>query len=285
MSELLQVQKLSVGYWLEGRDATQALVDVSFVIERAEVMGLMGESGCGKTTLAMAILGLLPAKRACIAGSVRFRGEDILNMPRKKLNQVRGAEISVVYQEPEIALSPFLRAGDQIAEVIRAHRKWKWNQCRDAAFAALERIGFDKPERIYRSYPHQLSGGQRQRIVFAQALACEPALIVADEPTASLDAQSQAEIIDLLREIKRQQRISVLLISHTPEIQASLADRLLVMSQGRIIEQGEFDQLYWNSSQPLTRAMLRSPARVRESKCHDSHVTVGREIALEELAR
>jgi peptide/nickel transport system ATP-binding protein len=279
MSELLQVQNLSVEYRAEDCDATHALIDVSFSIERGEVLGLMGESGCGKTTLAMAILGLLPGERACIAGSVRFRGEDILTMPRKKLNQIRGAEISMVYQEPEIALSPFLRVGDQIAEVIRAHRKWKWNRCRDEAFAALERLGFEDPERIYGSYPHRLSGGQRQRIVFAQALACEPALIVADEPTASLDAQSQAEIIGVLREIKRQQRTSILLISHMPEIQASLADRLVAMSQGRIVEQGDFDQLYWNSSQPLTRAMLRSPAS------HDSHLTSRTRIALAELVR
>lgn len=263
-----------------------ALEDVSFAIEPGETVGVMGESGCGKTTVALAILGLLPRERAQVSGSIRFRNEEMLAMREKQLRWIRGAAISMIYQEPELALSPFLRVGDQVAEVLRAHRRWKWNQCHQAAFAALGRIGFDDPERIYRSYPHQLSGGQRQRVVFAQALACEPALIIADEPTASLDAQSQAEMIDLLREIRRQREVSLLLISHTPEIQASLADRLIVMSQGRIIEQGGFEQLYWRSSHNLTKAMLRSgrDAQDRNHETPDCELSPGIETH-EEVVR
>lgn len=262
----------------------QALADVSFAIEPGEVVGLMGESGCGKTTLAMAILGLLPRESAKVLGSIRFRGEEMLSMRENRLREIRGAGISMIYQEPEIALSPFLRAGDQVAEVIRAHRHWKWNQCRDAAFAVTKRMRFEEPDRIYRSYPHQLSGGQRQRIVFAQALACEPALIVADEPTASLDARSQAGVIELLREIRRQRRVSMLLISHTPEIQASLADRLMVMSQGHIIEEGSLDQLYWNPSQELTRMMLHATGSRRKT-LRDVSEEVVAPIPHEELVR
>ena len=260
MSELLRIKKLSVEYLVRDDNPAPALADVFLTISQGQVVGLMGESGCGKTTLAMAILGLLPRERARVLGSIRFRDQELLSTGERELRSIRGTGISMIYQEPEMALSPFLRAGDQIAEVVRAHRKTKRKECRDIAFAALERMGFDDPQRIYRSYPHQLSGGQRQRVVFAQALVCEPALIVADEPTASLDARSQAKMIDLLAQIKEQRQVSILLISHTPEIQASLADRLAVMSEGKIIEQGTFDEMYWNPSQSLTREMLR-PAR------------------------
>lgn len=262
----------------------QALADVSFAIEPGEVVGLMGESGCGKTTLAMAILGLLPGKSTEVSGSIQFRGEEMLFMPEKRQREIRGGEISMIYQEPEIALSPYLRVGDQVAEVVRVHRDWKWNRCREAALTVVKRMGFEEPERIYRSYPHQLSGGQRQRIVFAQALACEPALIVADEPTASLDARNQAGVIELLREIKQQRKVSMLLISHTPEIQASLADRLMVMSQGQIVEQGSLDHLYWNPSQPLTKMMLHASGsrRGRQREVSDE---VAAPIAHEELVR
>jgi ABC-type glutathione transport system ATPase component len=253
---LLQVRQLSVEYRSERSKPHQALDNVTFEIAKGEVVGLMGKSGCGKTTVALALLGLLP-RGPKVSGSVLFCGSELLSMNERALQKVRGAKISMIYQEPEIALSPFLRAGDQIAEVVRAHCDWKWNRCQQAALAALEQIGFDEPRRIYQSYPHQLSGGQRQRVVFAQALVCEPALIIADEPTASLDARNQAEMIELLRGIRMERQVSLLLISHTPEIQASHADRLLVMSQGCVVEQGSFDQLYWNASHPVTTAMLR----------------------------
>lgn len=266
MSDLLRVQSLNVEYYLEGREPTRALKDVSFAIGYGETVGLMGESGCGKTTLASAVLGLLPRERTRISGSIRFCGDEIMGMRENKLRQIRGSGIAIVHQEPELALSPFLRAGEQVAEVVRAHRQWNRNQCREAASAALKRMGFAEPERIYHSFPHQLSGGQRQRVVFAQALVCEPALIVADEPTASLDARTQAEIIALLLDIKKARQVSLLLISHTPEVQASLADRLMVMSEGRLIEEGSFDQLYWHPAQELTKAMLHSKSGMRERR-------------------
>lgn len=266
MSELLRVQNLNVEYHLDRRAPVRVLSDVSFAIGCGETVGLMGESGCGKTTLASAILGLLPRERTRVSASIRFCGDELMGMRESKLRLIRGAGIAIVHQEPELALSPFLRAGEQVAEVVRAHRQWNRNQCREAASAALKRMGFAEPERIYRSYPHQLSGGQRQRVVFAQALVCEPQLVIADEPTASLDARTQAEIIALLLEIKKARRVSLLLISHTPEVQASLADRLMVMSGDRIIEEGSFDQLYWHPAQELTRAMLHSKSGVRERR-------------------
>jgi len=285
---LIKVAKLSVEYLRDDAKTGEArghraLADVSFEIGRGETLGLMGESGCGKSTLALALLGLLARERAHVTGSIAFGGRELVGLSERAFAEIRGARIAMIYQEPEIALSPFLRAGEQIAEVVHAHRDWRWKQCRDAAFAALERMKFGDTERIYRSYPHQLSGGQRQRVVFAQALACEPELIVADEPTASLDARNQAEAIELLREARRETGASLLLISHTPEIQASLADRLMVMSEGAIAEHGKFDELYWNPKHACTRAMLRPSGRAAE-RMRKKHAT-GRGAEQEQLVR
>jgi ABC-type glutathione transport system ATPase component len=258
MENLLQVKDLCVSY--PGADAKlRAAVDgVSFAIASGEVLGLMGESGCGKTSTALALLGLLGDQHAEVSGSVQFRGKELLSMDQRALQALRGSAISMVFQEPEIALSPVMRAGDQVAEVIHAHRGLSWKQCRAEAQAALVRLGLQSTQRIFSAYPHQLSGGQRQRVVLAQALACQPALIIADEPTASLDARSQSELLALLRELKSELGIAILLISHTPEVQAYLADRLMVMANGGIVEHGTFAELYRNPSHEITRAMLRT---------------------------
>jgi len=257
MDCLLQVRELTVRYRLEGDHDHQAVAGINFEIAPGEVVGLMGESGCGKTSVAMALLGLLSRDRVAISGSVMFRGQELLCAKERELRKIRGAKISMVHQEPSIAMSPVIRVGDQITEVLHAHRQWSWKHCREATLALIARVGLSKTDRIYSAYPHQLSGGQLQRILLAQAMACEPELVIADEPTAALDACSQAEFLALLRLLKRQKNISFLLISHTPEIQASLADRLLVMHEGQIVEQGSLQQLYTTPSHYCTKAMLR----------------------------
>jgi ABC-type glutathione transport system ATPase component len=266
MQVLFRVQALNIAYRGAASSLHRAVQNVSFEICEGEVLGLMGESGCGKTSIALAALGLLSGEQAVISGSIQFRGEELLSKDRHALRAIRGAGISLVFQEPELALSPVMNVRDQVAEVIRAHNDWKWERCRAEAELALERVGFSDVPRISAAYPHQLSGGQRQRVVLAQALACRPALLIADEPAASLDARSQREILTLLRELQRELRISILLISHAPEVQATLADRLMVMAGGRIVEQGSFEQLYRNPTHDCTRAMLRTttPACVAE---------------------
>jgi len=260
MEKVLRVRDLCVQYCsLEGI-WFNAVELVSFEIARGEVLGVMGESGCGKTTIGLSMLGLLPKGGTRASGSISFRGQNLLALEEDSLQRIRGAQISMVYQEPGMSLSPVLRVGDQVAEVIRAHRDWKWDRCRAEAESMITRVGLPGTARIYSAYPHQLSGGQLQRVVLAQALACDPALLIADEPTASLDARSQAEFLELLRELKERSRISILLISHTPEIQASLSDRLLVMKDGRIVEEGGFEQLYRRPAHPHTRAILRRTA-------------------------
>lgn len=241
MAPLLEVRNLTVKF-LAARAAAHTAVDaVSFDVGPAEIVGLMGESGCGKTTLSLAILGLLASEQVEVSGSVLYRRKELLGLDERSLSGIRGAKISRVSQEPGIALSPVLRVGDQVAEVLHAHSNWSWDRCRAEAESWLARVGLLPIKRIFASYPHQLSGGQLQRVVLAQALACEPEIIVADEPTASLDALTQAGFLALIRELKAQLGISVLLISHSAQVQASLADRILVMENGQIIEEGNFE--------------------------------------------
>jgi ABC-type glutathione transport system ATPase component len=278
MDNLLQVSDLTVQYRTANQRPHSAVDGISFDVASGEVLGLMGESGSGKSSLALALLGLLPTASTQVSGSVLFRDQELLARPERTLQEIRGAAISVVFQEPGISLSPMMRAGDQIAEVIHAHRRWNWRQCRTEAEQMLARVGLTPTARIFAAYPHQLSGGQRQRVVLAQALACEPALLIADEPTASLDARSQADFIALLRSLKEQARISILLISHTPEIQASLADRLLVMKDGRIVEEGNFDELYRNPSDAYTRLMLRRSKGARNSRLDGEPVFAGEQL-------
>jgi peptide/nickel transport system ATP-binding protein len=265
METLLQVRNLTIRYRSGTQQLCTAVDGVSFDVGKGEAVGLMGESGCGKTSVALALLGLLAKDHTEIGGSAGFGDMDLLALDERNFQRIRGAAISIVYQEPGIVLSPVIKAGDQIAEVIHAHRQWGWRRCQDEAKGMLERVGLRDTRRIFSAYPHQLSGGQCQRVVLAQALACAPSLLIADEPTAQLDARSQSQFLDFLGSLKKQLGISMLLISHAPEVQASLADRLLVMKAGRIIENGPFERLYRNPSEDYTRAIMRgkAPAPVR----------------------
>jgi ABC-type glutathione transport system ATPase component len=261
MGSLLQVRNLMIRYQVDGAEPHQAVGGVSFDVAPGEVVGLMGESGCGKSSIALALLGLLERQGTEVTGSALLSGRELLGMNEGQLQEVRGSKISLVFQEPGIALSPVMRVVDQVAEVIHAHRQRSWKRCRAEAEAILARVGLGPCARIFSAYPHQLSGGQRQRVVLAQALCCGPALLVADEPTASLDARGQADFVALLRDLKNELGISILLISHSPELQASLAERLLVMQAGRIIEAGSFEELYENPAHDYTRMMLRRTGR------------------------
>jgi len=258
MPTLLAVNNLNVCYRCPDGSQQHAVENANFEIASGEVLGLMGESGCGKTSIALALLVLLSKEQAHVSGSVQLFGKELLAMDQGALRAIRGAGISMVFQEPGIALSPVMRVRDQVAEVIHSHTSLKWSECCADAELALARVGLPNTRRIFSAYPHQLSGGQQQRVVLAQALACKPALIIADEPTASLDAHSQDELLTLLLELQRDLRISILLISHSVEVQAHLADRLMVMEHGRIVEQGRFEDLYRNPSHRCTRAMLRT---------------------------
>ncbi len=270
MAALLAIRDLTVHYHGEEGEAPVTAVDrLSLEIAAGEVVGILGESGCGKTSLALAVLGLLPAAGEVVGGSVRWRDDELVGLDERRLRRLRGAEISIVFQEPALALHPLRRVGTQIVDVLRAHRPWKKRRCREVARELLADVGFREEDEIHDAYPHQLSGGQRQRIVIAQALACRPALVIADEPTASLDSTTESQILALLERLRQRFGVACLYISHDPLVLSEMADRVVVMYAGRVVEEGPRDDVLRRPLHPYTEGLLRclppaSPASSRE---------------------
>src|SRR5256885_6050225 len=234
---LLQVRDLSVSFPSQS-GSSEVLREISFDLQRGEIVGLLGESGSGKSTLGLAILRVLHSD-ARVSGSIAVNGRDLLTLGESQMRQVRGAAISIIFQEPGLALNPVLRVGTQITEVLRAHNDhWGRRRLRDEAAALLAQVELSDVNRIFNAYPHELSGGEAQRVLIAQALACGPALVIADEPTASLDSTIQSEIIALLAKLRREEALSLLFITHNPALLLEFADRVIVLRQGKIVEQG-----------------------------------------------
>jgi peptide/nickel transport system ATP-binding protein len=232
---LLELARLTVRYRPAPEYAQPAVDDVTLCLDQGERGGVTGPSGCGKTTLALAVLGLLPAT-AELSGSIRFRGRELVGLTDADLRPIRGAGVSIVFQESAVALNPLMPVGAQIAEVVRAHSSDGRAGARDRALAALEDVGFDRDiNRIYDAYPHELSGGQRQRILIAQAMVCKPALVIADEPTASLDWKARADILRVIRRLNERHGTAFLVISHSPDVLAAAADRIVAMRDGRLV--------------------------------------------------
>jgi oligopeptide/dipeptide ABC transporter ATP-binding protein len=221
-----------------------------------QVIGVIGESGSGKTTLGFAIVGLLPHNATVETGSIVFRQRDLLRLREPELEKIRGAQIGFISQEPMKALNPVMRVGDQISEVIRVHRKWTQKRCREATELLLREVRLTDVDRLYSAYPHELSGGQRQRAVIAQALACQPALVIADEPLTAMDSTTQVEIFTLMKDVKARLGMAALLITHDPTALSGLADRLLVIYGGIVVEDGPFVDVYRRPLHPYTRYLL-----------------------------
>jgi peptide/nickel transport system ATP-binding protein len=257
MQKLLKVLGLRVDFIESKRKLIHAVNDASLEVRQGEVLGVLGESGSGKSTVARALLRLLPRNARITEGTVEFEGQNLLGLKESEMQKLRGSRIAMIPQEPGLALNPVLRVGDQIVEVLRAHCDWSWKRCRDQATALLQRVSLASPNRcIYDAYPHQLSGGQQQRVAIAQALACQPTLVIADEPTASLDSETEIEILRLLRELKAEHKMSLLLITHDPKILPGLADRVAVMYAGRIVEERSVDYVFRDPQHPYTQALL-----------------------------
>ncbi len=252
---LLEVRNLEVCLSFDPRHPRCVLGGINFRIALGEVVGLLGESGAGKTTLALALLKLLPPSMRIVGGSIQLEGRELLLLREAPLRNIRGTRISIIYQDSTV-LNPIMRVGDQVVEVLRAHHDWTKARCREEAKLLLQEMELEDLDRVYRSYPHQLSGGQRQRIVITQALACRPALVIADEPTSSLDQSNASAVIELLRRLNRRFGTAFLVISHDVSILASLADRIMVMNAGRIVEQGPCRKILQEPLHPYTRALL-----------------------------
>jgi oligopeptide/dipeptide ABC transporter ATP-binding protein len=229
---------------------------VSFQIEEGQAVGILGESGCGKSTLALALMRLLPQEARVSGGEVFLRGRNLLGLREAALEKIRGAEMSLIFQDPSTSLNPLLRVETQVADVIAAHQGWPPNRCREAASLILSEVGLSDHGRISSSYPHQLSRGQRQRVVIAQALACHPALLIADEPTSSLDTTVQADILALLKRLRAEYALTLMLVSHDPGVLSEMVDRILVFYAGELIEDGSAQEVLNAPLHPYTQALL-----------------------------
>jgi peptide/nickel transport system ATP-binding protein len=253
---LLEVEHLTV------RRGTVGLVeDVSLKLGRGERLGIIGESGCGKSMTALTLMGLTPFGLD-VTGSVRFLGQPIWTISERERCKLRGSRLSMVFQEPATALDPLMRVGEQIAEVLRLHRRDRRRVARAHALELMARVGLDDPERLARAYPHQLSGGQRQRVMLAIAIACGPDLLIADEPTTALDAVTQQGVLCLIDELVNAEQMALLLISHDLGVVSSLCSRLAVMYGGSIVEQGPADELLARPVHPYTAGLVATAAAV-----------------------
>ncbi|HZT18730.1 MAG TPA: ABC transporter ATP-binding protein [Dongiaceae bacterium] len=259
---LLAVEELSLAFDDDG-ESRQVVEEASFALEAGRTLGLVGESGCGKTVTAMSIMRLLPSPPARVLnGRILFEGIDLLRLPAAEMRAIRGDRIGMVFQEPMTSLNPVLSVGFQIEEVLRLHRGLRGAEARGQAIEMLRHVGIGAPERRLGQYPHQLSGGLRQRVMIAIALVCRPRLLIADEPTTALDVTIQAQILDLLRRLKRELGMALLLITHDLGIVAEMCDEVAVMYAGRIVERAPAGVLFQRPRHPYTAGLLAARPRL-----------------------
>ncbi len=260
---LLEVKDLRTVFHTE-RGVTEAVRGVSFELRAGETLGLVGESGCGKSVTAMSITRLLrePPAEILPGSSIRFRGEELLDAPAARMRELRGGGIGMVFQEPMTSLNPVLRIGDQVAETIRAHERVERAAVRGRVIELLERVGIPEPAERYRAFPHQLSGGMRQRVMLAIALACGPELLIADEPTTALDVTIQAQVLDLLADLRDEFGMALLLISHDLAVVSQVAERVAVMYAGRVVEEGRVPEIFHAPAHPYTEGLMRALPRL-----------------------
>lgn len=261
MPPRLAVENLQ-SYFFTRNGLLKAVDGVSFSIAHSETLALVGESGCGKSMTALSILRLLPEPGRIVGGEIHLDGRDLLHLPEIEIRRIRGNDISMIFQEPMTSLNPVLQIGDQISEVLRLHRGATRKEALEQSAAILEQVGIPDPTRRLRDYPHQLSGGQRQRVMIAMALACDPKLLIADEPTTALDVTIQAQIMDLLMELKQERQMATLLITHDLGIVAGNADRLAVMYAGQILELGSVKAIFARPLHYYTQGLLQCVPRI-----------------------
>ena len=257
LRQILEVRDLRVAYGQRDGGVWHALNTVSFAVAAGEILAVLGESGSGKSTLAASLLRLLPGNGRITRGEILLKGGDVVRMSAVQLRQVRGSGVAIVFQEPSLALHPTIRIGMQICEVLRAHGGLNKRERSVRAREILARVFSDDIERIFSSYPHELSGGQQQRALIAQAIACKPALIVADEPTASLDSSTQREILTLFLSLRDELGIAFVFITHNPALLSGFADRVLVLYAGKVAEVGPTHAVLSSPQHPYTHALLR----------------------------
>jgi len=254
---LLRIQNLKTYFYTED-GIVKAVDGVDLEVYPGEVLGLVGESGCGKSVTSLSIMRLIAPPGKIVEGEIWFDGQNLLSLPEKQMIAIRGNRISMIFQQPQTALNPVFKVGDQIVEVLQIHRQMDRKTAWERAVEMLRLVGIPDPERRAQAYPHELSGGMAQRVMIAMALACEPALLIADEPTTALDVTIQAQILDLMRNLRQQINTAIILITHDLGVVAEMAERVAVMYAGQIVEQAEVNALFDTPLHPYTQGLLES---------------------------
>ncbi len=262
MPNLLEVKNLQTQFPTRA-GIVNAVNDVSFSLKEGELLGLVGESGCGKSITALSIMRLIANPGKIVGGSITFKGEELTTATDERMRAIRGNDIAMIFQDPMTSLNPVFTVGEQIAEAIRLHRKFDKAKAWQAAIEAMNEVSIPDAARRAKDYPHQLSGGMRQRIMIAMALACDPELLIADEPTTALDVTIQAQILELLNDLRKNRKLAILLITHDLGVVAEVADRVCVMYTGKIVEESPVNEIFENPKHPYTQGLLRSVPKMR----------------------
>lgn len=275
MGRLLEIKNLRTEFPTRA-GLVRAVNDVSFYVDAGEFVALVGESGCGKSITALSVMRLIYPPGKIADGSVIFKGEEITKATEDRMREIRGNDIAMIFQDPMTSLNPVYTVGEQIAEALRLHRKLGKKDAWNAAIEAMKEVSIPSPERRASDYPHQLSGGMRQRVMIAMALACDPELLIADEPTTALDVTIQAQILELLDEFRVTRNLAVLLITHDLGVVAETADRVCVMYTGKIVEESDVDEIFREPKHPYTQGLLKSVPRlsIDELKRHERLQTI-----------
>ena len=262
---ILEVENLRTSFATDA-GSVQSVRGITFHVGKGESLGIVGESGCGKSVTSLSIMGLLGRGGSVTSGRVLFEGKNLLAMTEKELDQIRGDRLTMIFQDPLTSLNPVFTIGNQMTESIRAHMGLGKDEARERALSLLKKVGLPDTLSVMKKYPHLLSGGMRQRVMIAMALSCNPSLLIADEPTTALDVTIQAQIMDLILELKEEMGMAVLLITHDMGLVAQMADRVLVMYAGQLIEQARVLELFDHPAHPYTRALLRSVPGIRDEE-------------------
>ncbi|WP_416445496.1 ABC transporter ATP-binding protein [Leeuwenhoekiella sp. A16] len=261
---LLKIENLSLGF-NQNNKYSSVLKNVSFDVFENEILGIVGESGSGKSVTNLAILGLLPKRITSIeSGSILFEGQDLLQLKESALQEIRGKKVSMIFQEPMSSLNPSMTCGKQVTEILERHTNFPKNDLKKQVIYLFEQVKLPRPESVFKSYPHQISGGQKQRVMIAMAIACKPKVLIADEPTTALDVTVQKEIINLLKELQQETKMSVIFISHDLSLVSELADRVVVMYRGEIVEQGKTKDIFHNAQSDYTKALIHARPAMHE---------------------
>ncbi len=265
MNKVLEVKNLKTHFFTD-KGVVKAVDGVTFDLVEGKTLGVVGESGCGKSITAMSILRLIDKNGGIVDGTVSYNGREIQDIPMEEMMKIRGNEISIIFQEPMTSLNPVFRIGDQIVEAIKLHQDLSKKEAHDKAVSMLKLVGIPRAERVVYDYPHQLSGGMRQRAMIAMALSCDPKVLIADEPTTALDVTIQAQILSLMNDLKEKTNTAIMLITHDLGVVAQMADDVIVMYSGKVVEAAEVNELYGNPKHPYTQGLLDSIPDIKSEK-------------------